>query len=878
MNKYHIRICTLAMTLVLSFSYAQIKNNTQSEKTKDIEEVVLISTTDIAKDRKTPVATSTVKNDRMVNRIGNQDIPEILKNTPSVYVTKSGGGFGDGRISIRGFSINNIAVMINGVPVNDMESGVTYFSNFQGLSDVTSALHVQRGLGSSKLAIASFGGSINFITRAADKNKGGVVNALYANDEYIKTTASYGTGKTNSGWSSSVLVGRTLGNMLVYGTKFEANNYYFALGYNNPLSNHDFQFTITAAPEWHMQNSQSTIATYQKYGTKVMPNRRYNPNWGYLEKDEYSQAINYYSEPIASLNWDWKIANSRLSSVVYASWGRGGGTGILGNINGKDITDLPRTRMGLIRFDDIVKWNKGEDIPDFGAVNTNPRNATRSNGVIRISNINSHNLYGFLTNFKNKVNNNWNISVGLDGRYYYGYHTGIVSDFLGNNSYTETHNRNIPNGYVVKQGKKPQPSVNPFVKAIYDSSQIVSRNYDGEILWGGIFGQAEYSDDKVSTFVQGSLSEQGFQRYDHWIVDGVTKQQDEVVNKKTGFKYILGFNLKTGANIILDENNNVFANFGYYSKQPNNYVVFPYPQLGDHAVGNQQIVNKQLTNEKILSAELGYGFRSKIFNTSINLYCTSWKDRFKRFTDLPSIIDPETGTNYNKPYANITGINEIHLGIEYELELRLTDYLKIEGMLSTGTWYYNSDVLANLFDQNGKPIIYNGHSNIGLAFDGVKVSDAAQTTASIGITLKPLKNMSFWSNYNYYDGYYGLVNFNEDYILNPDGTKKTSINDALKYPSYGLMDLGFSYSFGLGYGQSLVFTGNIYNLLDTYYISDASTSISADSIPEELLDGTPNTTKSTYRELGYTYKGIANANRVYFGSGRTWSFGLSYKF
>ena len=37
--------------------------------------------------------------------------------------------------------------MINGVPVNDMENGRVYWSNWAGLSDVTSSMQVQRGLG-----------------------------------------------------------------------------------------------------------------------------------------------------------------------------------------------------------------------------------------------------------------------------------------------------------------------------------------------------------------------------------------------------------------------------------------------------------------------------------------------------------------------------------------------------------------------------------------------------------------------------------------------------------------------------------------------------------------------------------------------------------
>jgi len=111
-----------------------------------LEEVVVTGTIDIAKDRETPVAVSTIKAVDIQNRLGNQEFPEILATTPSVYATKQGGGFGDSRINIRGFDQANTAVMINGQPVNDMENGWVYWSNWAGLSDVTTAMQVQRGL------------------------------------------------------------------------------------------------------------------------------------------------------------------------------------------------------------------------------------------------------------------------------------------------------------------------------------------------------------------------------------------------------------------------------------------------------------------------------------------------------------------------------------------------------------------------------------------------------------------------------------------------------------------------------------------------------------------------------------------------------------
>lgn len=904
------RLSVVIALSAASVAFAQtVKDSTKS---RDIEQVVLTGVADIAKDRKTPVAVSTIKEAQIVERLGNQEFPEILKTTPSIYAAKGGGGFGDGRVNIRGFDTNNTAVMINGVPVNDMENGAVFWSNWAGLSDVTSAMQIQRGLGSSKLAIASVGGTINVVTRAADKKREGNITVGLGNNGYLKTLFSYNTGKSANGWSTSFLMARTVGNTYIDASKFEAYNYYFALGYQ-PNAKHDFQFTLTGAPQWHMQNFQSTIANFIKYGSNGEPNRRYNSNWGYLNGEVMSQSINFYSKPVASINWDWKMSEkSKLSSVLYASWGRGGGTGVIGSIwNGKydskgakiynNINALPKTSEGLIRFDDIVKWNKGGAVSDFGPNDPTPNVALRAdgNGLVRRASINSHDWYGFLTNFQHKIDNNWNFSVGLDGRYYYGYHPGVLTDLWGNAKYIEKDNMNNPSGYDVTLVQKPVPSANPFVKAVKDQSQIVYRNYNGEVLWGGVFGQLEYTNDKISAFLQGSVSEQGFRRIDNWIIDGVTVQQGEKVNQKTDMKFLLGYNAKGGINFNIDSQNNVFVNVGYYSKQPNFNAVYNYPLAPSNSInpnnpadgratGSQQIVNKLLTNEKIASAELGYGFRSGRFNGNLNLYYTSWKDRYQRFTNLPNIPIPNAtpAQNYTRPYANVLGIHEIHMGAEFEGTFKVTDYLSLNGMLSVGNWYYKGNPTGNLYDENGTPILFNGKEEVTLAFDNVKISDAAQTTAALGFTVKPVKELSIFGNWNYYDNYYGLVNFNGDYLVAQDGTiSKNAQKGALKYPSYNLFDLGLSYNFNLKNGHRIVLTGNVNNLLDTTYISDGKSS----NHIKELSDFTTTTTGgvTTTAQQKYDayinnpsnfYKGLDTSNTVYFGFGRTWSASISYRF
>ena len=133
-------------------------------------------TSTIAVARKTPVAVSNVMMDYIEEKMGTQEFPEILKATPGVHANKEGGGYGDSEIYMRGFDNTNTATVINGVPVNDMENGNVYQSNWQGLRDVTSVMQTQRGVGASKVSAPSIGGTINIVTKGVDAKKGGTVS------------------------------------------------------------------------------------------------------------------------------------------------------------------------------------------------------------------------------------------------------------------------------------------------------------------------------------------------------------------------------------------------------------------------------------------------------------------------------------------------------------------------------------------------------------------------------------------------------------------------------------------------------------------------------------------------------------------------------
>ncbi len=815
-----------------------------------LSEVLVTGIADLAKDRQTPVAVSTIRAEQIQEKLGNQEFPEILSTTPSIYATKQGGGFGDSRITIRGFDTQNSAVMINGIPVNDMENGAVYWSNWAGLSDVTSAIQVQRGLGSSKLAVSSVGGTINVVTRSSDKVEGGMVQAGFGNDNYFKTTASYNTGLSDNGLSASFLLGRTSGDGYVNGTEFEGYNYFIGVGYK-ANENHEFNFMLTGAPQQHNQRGFFTpLSSYLKYGENGEPNEKYNPDFGYRNGEEFTFAGNFYHKPVTSLNWEYKISEkSKLSTSAYASFGRGGSVGSIGRINGNQSFALPLTEDGLLPIDDIFAWNSGQSVPSFATrdgqptqretysgegafqgqyVNTGNRDRSAENGISQRSSVNSHNWFGVISNFSTELNENLTLDFGADLRSYKGFHYRRLVDLMGGDVYRSTDDINNPSRFLTETYEPTAGNTLNVFKSIDDEEKIDYYN-EGLVRWAGAFGQLEYIKGNVSAFVQGSLSNQGFKRVDYF--------EEIPANQETDWENILGGNIKGGLNYNIDENHNVFGNIGYYSKQPLFDAVYP---------GNRNDLNEDLTNEKVFGVELGYGFRSQFFNANVNLYRTSWADRFETagatfFRGTPEEI---RGT------ANLQGITQVHQGVEFDFYGRVGNKFKWNAMLSVGDWEYKDDVQANFFDDAQNPIA--GVEPGVLSLDGVKVGNAAQLTASVGADYTIVENLKVDATYRFADNLYA------DYEA-PAALNNTDF-EVFELPSFGLLDLGASYGLNIGENR-LGFRVNVNNVTDNIYISESNTNI---------LPGA--------RESDTTYDGINTRNNVFFGWGRTWNASVRFQF
>ncbi|MEL7020350.1 MAG: TonB-dependent receptor, partial [Bacteroidota bacterium] len=706
-----------------------------------LEEVVVTGVMDLVQDRRTPVAVSTITiAEIQAKGVGNVEFPETMKNTPSVYVS-SQTGFGDSQMFVRGFDQRNTAFLLNGQPINGMEDGRMYWSNWSGMSDVANAVQVQRGLGSSKLAISSVGGTVNIVTKTIENQKGGFVRAMTGNDGYLKGTVSYNTGLQGK-WAFSMLLDHWQAeNKWADGTRGQGQNYLLSVGYQ-PNERNTFNFLVTGAPQWHGQRwsqSEETLAE----------NPRFNQHWGEFQGEWESERRNFYHKPVINLSWDFDISDkTSLSSVAYASFGRGGGTGPFGS-------QRIRTESGNVDFDAIFAENQKDD-DGIGAF--------ADNYAIRAS-MNNHQWYGNVTTLETALTDKITWNVGTDLRWYTGVHFRQFANLLGLNGWQDSF-RHATRGsdYVVTQEFNPGPWTALFNFA--EEGERIAYDYSEDINYQGVFTQFEYADGAVSAFVQGAVSNQSYLRIGRWADIG---ESDKVTK--------IGYNIKGGASYNFGGNSTIFANLGTYSRQPFLDNIFENIRYSNN------LVNGDIDNEEIVGVEVGYKFENENIRANVNLYNTSWQNR-----TLISVNDNDNGTpdDESDDFEQRTverGIGQLHRGIEVDVQYRV-DKLRLRGYTSIGDWTFSDIERTTVFnDDTGVQVSDSQGDDIA----GVYVPEAPQFSMGVGAKYEILEGLNIDVDFNFYDNLWRRDNFNSsDVVLR---------QDIGKLPSYGLLDASLSYNF-----------------------------------------------------------------------------------
>jgi len=789
-------------------------------------------------------------------RLGSQDIPMILNTTPSVYATQQGGGAGDARINVRGFNQRNVAVMINGVPQNDMENGWVYWSNWDGVGDATSSIQMQRGLSAVNLATPSIGGTMNIITDPAAHEKGGKFKQEVGEGGFLKSTLNYNSGLINDKLAISGTIVRKTGDGLIDGTWTDAWAYY--LGTSYAVSDKQrFELYAIGAPQRHGQNLyKQNIATYsqelagsidgyndsayvegEKFETEA--GRFFNQNWAPVDPsykgkqywymyganttDRYNPNLlnereNFFHKPLVNLNHFYDINDDmRLSSVLYWSGGSGGGTGTYGSVSRKPAVEgEPWYASSPWMWD----WNAEIEQNSSNVDSAWSDVENRSTGILRNS-INRQNTYGLISKLNYDVSDELEVQVGIDWRTAGIEHAREVRDLLGGDYYVNFADDNAPDGKVVRLG------------------DIIAYHNETTVDWFGAFLQGSYTGEKLNLYGMGGVSTIGYTYEDHFALN-----VDEDGNKIDNFveaPSITTFQVKGGARYNLDDRLSAFANLGYVQKPP----------ILDNVIDYDGNVSTNPDNEKFISNEIGGEYRSDKVAIKGSYYNTQWKDR-----NLTKSVTTGQGDSGDTDIIYLTGVDQSHSGFEIESKVALHEMVDLDVAVSIGDWYFDGDAKGDYtsmeYNENNE-IIGQTSTEYEYALNNLKVGDMPQTSYVGGLTVKPIKGLSVQGLYRWYDNHYA--------DWSPDSREVDGDADRAqvwKTPSYGKLDLHLSYKLPEIAGLDMTIHGHLFNALDEVYVQDA-------------------TDNSKYNGYGDKLH-LAHNAEVFLGTPRSFNLGLSVNF
>ena len=824
---------------------------------------------------KTAVAYTNVGKADMELRLASRDIPMALNTVPSVYATGQGGGAGDARINVRGFNQRNVAIMINGVPVNDMENGWVYWSNWDGLADATTSIQLQKGLSAQNLATPSIGGSMNIITDAAEQERRGLFKQDVGAWGFLKTTLSYHTGlMLDDKLALSGTVVRKTGKGYSFGTWTDAWAYYLGATYNVSDA-HKLQFYALGAPQRHGQNLyKQNIATYShdlakelapEYDSNsisevVEMGRDYNAtatalspsaaallgdqqwqmyseyNGARHEDDILNERENFFHKPQVALNHYWTVnENTFVTNSFYWSGGMGGGTGTYGS----------------------MKWNYdaySRRVDYDATIMRNDTNATGSTGILRNSN-NRQSTLGLLSKVNYDVNDDLRVQGGIDYRTAKIYHVKTIRDLLGGDYYLTGDSQFAEdNG----QGGLGDP---------------IDYNFTNYVNWLGLFGQVEYNSNGLTAFAMGGMTTVKYTHWNHFLngaemdatyagtkdatgadwVEGLGTANGGHVNDlwieadpistmqiKGGLLYELGDALSFTSFIpvfgALGENSDIWFNFGLIDKAP---IFDQVIQDWDGKMSTDPL------NEKFTAFEFGLNNRSNdgSLASKLNFYSTTWADRV-----ATKYIQNEEGDD---DIVYLTGIQQSHTGVEFELSSQLNEMFRLDIGVSLGNWVYTDDATGTYRDGTED-------KTYGYSIKDLKVGDMPQAGMNLGLTVTPVEGAKVQALYRYYALHY--ADWDPTTREYSDGDSQNR-NLSWRTPKYGILDLNVSYDIPFEFSgvTSQVFL-NIINALDELYVQDASDNSKYNAHPWRVNNST------------------GNAAEVYLGLPTSFNLGLRFNF
>lgn len=709
-----------------------------------------------------------------------QNTGAVLHSSNDVFNSSASFVFSAMRFRPRGYDADLSTVYMNGIPVNDPESGFPSWSEWGGLNEVMRNKEGYAGLEPSGFSFGNIGGSTNIITRASLYRKQKKVTYSLTNRSYRqRIMGTYSTGLMENGWAFTVSASRRWAEEgYVEGTFYDAYSYFVAAE-RKINAHHSLNLTIFGAPAKRGMQGGSTQEVYD-----LVDNVYYNPNWGLQNGEKRNAKVRDIHEPRAILSHYFTISDktdlTTSASFMYGSYKTS-------SLNWYDAADprpdyyryLPSYQYEQPAIMQLVTDNWLND-PEMSQINWEEMYQVNylSNGEGKqakyiLEDKHSDQMQIDLTSVINhRINDKLKINGGLELSSYTGSHYKTINDLLGGNYWVDIDQfaeRDFIGDSTSLQNDLNDPNRQVTVGDRY--------GYDYEIhqTKASLWGSATYTLPKLDVYAAASGNFMSFYREGN-MMNG---RHPENSFGKSEVQDFINYGVKAGATYKITGRQYVSINAAYLTKPPKPGTSYLSPKVKDDLLPD-------LTSETIMSGDLSYMVRYPKFNARLSVYQTYMEDQ----TELNSFYH-----DVYRTYVNylMKGINKSLHGIEFGSEYKVTPEFSVLAAGAYGEYLYTSRPEATISVENSSV----NDTTETVYIKNFFIPGTPQLAGTIGLKYFTKKFWFFNLNFNYYDKSY--LDFNPGrrteraiYMLGPGDTAIANITEPLK------LDGGYTIDFSVG--------------------------------------------------------------------------------
>lgn len=748
MNFYRFRFALAG----IAFLFLLTKNSfAQSDTTK----ISSSDTTDTEIDRVVPTFTTTL--DALEDENAeNQDVSGLLQSSRDIFNSTAGFNFGVARYRIRGYDSENFVVTMNGVTLNNPETGRAIWALWGGLNDITRYQETKNGISSSPLTFGGIGGSSNINARPTSVRKGTNISYALANRTYNhRIMATHSTGMMDNGMAVAVSAsGRYSDEGYIDGTFYSGASYFISI--EQKLNNkHSIGFVGFAAPTVQGRNSITTQETYDLTG-----NNFYNSYWGYQNGEKRNSRVRNTHQPRLILNHYFDINDkTQLMSSIYYTFGRSGNT----RLNWHHAADpRPEYWKNLPSFysepgdeylyaQQAALWQAQD--PTTTQLDWDHFYFANSKNLYTLDNVNGTGTsltgnrskyiieeqrqdvydYGFNSTLTHKLNDKLTLSGGVKGSIYKSKNFKVVDDLLGGEFWVDIDQfaeRDIADPDAAQTDlNNPNRAVKVGDKFGYD--------YDININTFNLYAQLDGTSAKIDWFLGTSATYTSFWRTGN-VKNGLFPENSFGDSEKQNFT---NFGAKAGVVYKLTGRHLLTVNGAFLTRAPLARNSFLSPRTRHEVIDG-------LENEKILSGDFNYIVRYPKVKTRATVFYTSIQDKLWS----RNFYHDELNTFVN--YV-MKGVDQLFVGVEFGGEVKVTSTITATGTFAMGDFTYNSRPTATVTQDNSTKLL---EENKTIYLKNYKIGESPQTVSSIGLRYRSPKYWFVGADFNYFADIYLQVN------------------------------------------------------------------------------------------------------------------------